>query len=157
MLRDADSRDACAGLRQDVDGRQHQVFDIRIGIVEAFFQNADAESGDAVVQSTQHVHVLRHEARLAWIVRVVASRGLERRGRVLDRARHRTGVVDALVGAETNAKVRHQPEGRLESERAAERRRDTDRATLIATERDVHLAGGHRGARARGRPPVTCA
>ena len=96
----------------------------------------------------EHVHVLRHVARLARIVRVVAGGRLERGRRVLDRARHRPGVVDALVGAEPDPEMGHQAERRLEPERAAERGRNTDRAALVAAERDVHLAGGHRGARA---------
>ena len=102
-------------------------------------------------EPSQHVHAARHLTRLARIVAVVARRRLQRRRRVLDGPRHRTGVVDALVGAKPDPEMRHQPERRLDGRRAAERRRDTDRAALVAAKGDVHLARRYRRARPRRR------
>ena len=76
--------------------------------------------------------------------------GLERRRGLLHSPGHRPRVVDALIGAEPNAEVRHEAERRLVADDAAERRRDADGAALVAAERDVHFAGGHGCGRARG-------
>src|SRR5262249_56175808 len=70
---------------------------------------------------------------------------------VLGGGRHGPGVVEGLVGAEPDPEVRHEPERRLVADDPAERCGDADGAALVAAERDVHLAGGHRRAGARRR------
>ena len=102
-------------------------------------------------QAAEHVHGDRDVASLARIVGVVAGGGLERGRRVLDRAGHRPGVVDALVRAEADPEVGDQAEGGLETDDSAEGGGDPDRAALVAAEGDVDLARryGRAGSRRR--------
>ena len=70
---------------------------------------------------------------------------------LLDRPRHRPGVVEARREREA-ALERDEPVGRLEADDAAARGRDPDRAAGVRAERGVGEPGGERGGRAAARP-----
>ena len=141
-----DLRHAGSRLREDVDRGEHELAHVVLRVVEALLEHADTKSRDSLGEPAEHIHASGNVARLARIVGVGPRGGLERRRRVFHGAGHRTRVVDALVRAESDAEVRHEPERRLVADDPAERRRDADGAALVAAERDVDLARGHRRA-----------
>jgi hypothetical protein len=97
----------------------------------------------------------RGRPRLAGIIGVVPCGGLERRRRILYGPRHGARVVDALIGAEAVAEVRHDAERGLVAHDAAERRGDAKGAALVAAEGDVHLDPAAAAAEPDDDPPVT--
>ena len=144
---------------EDVDRGQHQVAHVALRLVEALLEHADAQPGHPIGQPAEDVDAGGDIARLAGIVGVVPRGGLERRRRVRHGPGHGARVVDALVRAEPDPEVRHEPEGGLVADDPTERGRDADGAALVAAEGDVHLARGHgrrrslttiRRSRARG-------
>jgi len=122
----------------------------RVGLAapgEVVAGDGDAQAADAVTQ--------RRQSRLGvavgagGIVRVPALHGVERQGEILNRARHRTQVIEGIDERERPGAA-EAPVGRLQPEQAAQRARHADRAVGVGAQRQRHLARCHRRARATG-------
>ena len=117
-------------------------------MLEALAQHADAQALGADLERRRVG--LHADADLARVEAVLAGDRLEHQRAVGDRARHRPDVVERQLDREDPG-VGHEAERRLVPAAAAPRRRQPDRAALVAAERQVGLAGDEHRRAAVGR------
>ena len=137
-----------AELGEAMRRRLHLGVDVGLGIgmAEAFLHHADAQALGAAVE---RLHVVADlDVALARVEPVRSGDDLEQQRVVGDGRGHRPGDVDRDF-ERRDARIGHEPEGRLEADDAAMVRRDADRACLIAADRHLDLAGRDQRGRAR--------
>jgi len=146
--RHGDFADLGPELAEDGCGAPHAGVDVLLRVVmsEAFLDEADPEAVDA---PPERLGVGRGPRRvLTRIEAVGAGEHLEQQCIVGHGRGHRPGVVERQLDRH-DARVGHEAVRGLHAVDAAIRRRNADRAALIAADRHVHFAGGHERGRAR--------
>ena len=104
--------------------------------------DADAQSPDIAGQRRP---VIRDRAVGACrVLRIVAGNRLQQDRAILDRPRHRPGMIEG-EGIGVDAGAADQTVSRFQADDAAQRRRAADRAAGIGAERAGDKAGGNRG------------
>ena len=130
----------------------------RAGRFETLAQQPDTKAGNALGERGAIVERDRGGNRLSRIDAVRSRQHFQQQGVVGDGPGDRAGMIDADVGAHDPG-IGHEAEGRLQADDAATRRRNPDRAALVAADcevrgadRDGDGASGGRASRRMGRP-----
>ena len=152
--RDRDFGDLRAEGFEMPGGRAHRRIDIgqRVVAAEPLRDDGDPQTPDIAAERVGVAVDARHP--LARIQPVLARHRFEEERVVRDGPGHRSGVVDRGFDPHDPG-IGDEAEGRLDADDAGHRRRDADRARLVAAERHVDLAGGDQrrapgGGAARG-------